>query len=60
MRGVTIGRHFNEGDKLWVAIPEDHVKEFLNKYVGELSSDEVETLNEVIGIMRKKQVMWGI
>jgi translation initiation factor 5B len=60
VRGVTLGRHFNEGDELYVAVPENHVKEFLKNQVGELSADEVGTLKEVIEIMRKNQVMWGI
>jgi hypothetical protein len=36
------------------------VKEFLTKYKGELSLDEIQTLEETTQIMRKKKPMWGL
>jgi translation initiation factor 5B len=60
MREPIFGRHFNEGDLLYVVIPEDHVKELLTKYKKELSLDELQTLEESIQIMRKKKPMWGL
>jgi translation initiation factor 5B len=60
MREAIFNRHFNEGDILYVAVPEEHVKEFVTKYKGELSFDEIQTLEELIDIMRKKKPMWGL
>jgi translation initiation factor 5B len=60
MRDPIFSRHFNEGDFLYVVIPEEHVKEFLTKYKGELSLDEIQTLEEITQIMRKKKPMWAL
>jgi translation initiation factor 5B len=56
----VLGHYFDEGDFLYVDVPEDHVKEFLAKYVSTLSSDDVQTLKELIQIKRKTHIMWGI
>jgi translation initiation factor 5B len=60
MKDPIFSRHFNEGDFLYVVIPEEHVKEFLTKYKGELSLDEIQTLEETTQIMRKKKPMWAL
>jgi len=60
MRDPVFSRHFNEGDLLYVAVPEEHVKELLTKYKGNLSLDEIQTLEELIQIMRKTKLMWGL
>ena len=59
LKGVTIGRDFNEGDILYVAVPENHVKK-LKEYEALLSSDDIEALNDLIRIMRKKSPLWGL
>lgn len=59
MREPTVGRQFNEGDKLYVAVPETDLKTLLTKYKGELSSDDIETLNELVKIMRRSHPLWG-
>ena len=60
MKDPIFNRHFNEGDLLYVAVPEKHVKELLTKFKRELSLDEIQTLEELIQIMRKKKLLWGL
>jgi len=59
MREPTVGRQFDEGDTLYVAVPEADLKKLLMKYQGELSADDVETLRELVNIMRKSRPLWG-
>lgn len=60
MRGPTIGRHFTENDTLYVAVPEDDLRSLMKKYQSVLSTDELQTLRELIEIMRKKSPLWGL
>lgn len=60
IKEIVVGRNLNEGDILYVAVPEHHVKEFLLKYTKELAIDDIQVLNELIVIMRKKHVIWGV
>ncbi|PIN79362.1 translation initiation factor IF-2, partial [Candidatus Woesearchaeota archaeon CG10_big_fil_rev_8_21_14_0_10_34_8] len=56
---ITIGRQVQEGDILYVAIPEDHFKKLKNlKRL--LKPDEVECMKEVAQIMRQQNPVWGI
>ncbi|MCK5548494.1 MAG: translation initiation factor IF-2, partial [Thermoplasmata archaeon] len=57
IEGITVGRQINEGDLLYVDIPEAHVK--LLKDV-ELNRDEKEILEKVLEIRRKSDVFWGM
>ncbi|MFQ6068663.1 MAG: translation initiation factor IF-2, partial [Candidatus Bathyarchaeia archaeon] len=50
----VVGRHINEEDILYVRIPEAHAKLLLTKYQGHLATEELETLNEYIELIRKK------
>jgi translation initiation factor 5B len=54
---VTVGRQFKVEDILYIDIPESHVKE-LEKI--DLSVDEKEVLDKVIGIKRKEKFGWGM
>jgi translation initiation factor 5B len=60
VRGATMGHDFNEGDVLYVGVPEDHVKKFHAKYLTELSADDLQTLKELSEVMRKTHLLWGI
>jgi translation initiation factor 5B len=60
MRGATIGRHFTENDTLYVAVPEEDFRNLMKTYQSALSIDEVQTLRELIEIMRKKFPLWGL
>ncbi|MEM3506407.1 MAG: translation initiation factor IF-2 [Candidatus Bathyarchaeia archaeon] len=56
---AIVGRHINEGETLYVAVPESHVKILLTKFKENLSIDELQTLDELIKIMRKIYPLWG-
>jgi translation initiation factor 5B len=60
MKDPIVGRHFDEGDILYVAVREAHVRELLNKYKNLLSSDDIQVLDELIQIMRKTNPIWGL
>lgn len=52
-----VGRHFDEGDILYVLVPEQHAKVLLTKFRDRLSIEEIETLNEVIAALGKKYML---
>ncbi len=52
-----VGRHFNEGDALYVLVPEQHAKVLLTKFRDKLSVEEIETLNEIISAMGRKYML---
>ncbi len=49
-----VGRHINENDTLFIRIPESHAKSLLTKFNEQLTSDELDALNEYVELMRKK------
>ena len=55
----TVGRHIFEKDVLYVKIPEQHAKILQKKFVGKLTAEEQEALNEYVSLMRKKVPFWG-
>lgn len=55
----VVGRHIDEGDILYVSIPESHAKRLLSKFTGRLSPDELECLDEIVKIMNRKKPFWG-
>nr|WP_272943503.1 hypothetical protein [Methanocaldococcus villosus] len=57
----TLKRHVDEGDVMYVMVPEEHVKEFIYKYKDKLRSDELEALEEYVNLMRKlkNDIFWG-
>jgi len=55
----VVGRHFDEGDILYVSVPESHAKNLLKKFQDRLDPSEIEALNELIKIMRKTTLFWG-
>ena len=55
----VVGRHIDEGDILYVSIPESHAKKLLSKFTGRLSPDELECLDEIVKIMSRKKLFWG-
>jgi len=56
---AVVGRQINEGEILYVGVPESHVKILLTKFKESLSIDELQTLEELIKIMRKVYPLWG-
>ncbi|MCJ7632055.1 translation initiation factor IF-2 [Candidatus Bathyarchaeota archaeon] len=59
MKEPTIGRSFDEGDVLYVAVPESNVQMLFMNYQRVLSQDDVEVLKELIEVMRKINPGWG-
>ncbi|MEM2960005.1 MAG: translation initiation factor IF-2 [Candidatus Bathyarchaeia archaeon] len=55
----TVGRHFDEGDILYVYVPEQHARLLNTKFRDRLSADEIDVLNEIITIMRKSIPLWA-
>jgi|Deesub1362B_J571_1020462.scaffolds.fasta_scaffold00004_308 translation initiation factor 5B len=60
IREAIVGKTFEEGDILLVDIPENHVKKLIKEYKEELSLDDIEVINELIKIKRKKYPAWAI
>ncbi len=55
----VVGRHFDEGDVLYVSVPESHAKKLHRVFQDRLDSEEVEALNELTEIMRKTDPFWA-
>ncbi len=60
LKGPIVGRQIHEGDLLYVRVPEEHVRILLSRFEEELDEGEIETLHELIEIMRKEDPFWGI
>jgi len=54
-----VGRHIDEGDILYVSIPESHAKKLLSEFRERLTPDEIECLDELVKIMSRKKIYWG-
>jgi translation initiation factor 5B len=54
-----VGRHINEGDVLYVKVPGAHAKIMLSKFQTRLSAEELEALNELVDLMRRKVPFWA-
>jgi len=54
-----VGRHINEGDILYVKVPEPHAKVMLKKFQTRLSPEELDALNELVTVMRLKFPFWA-
>lgn len=59
MMRPVVGKNVQEDDVLYVSVPERHVVLLLTKFKNELAQEEIEVLNELIDIMRKKNPLWG-
>jgi translation initiation factor 5B len=55
----VVGRHIFEKDILYVGVPEEHAKTLLTKFKERLSPQELEALNELVEIMRRKSPFWA-
>ncbi len=55
----VVGRHFNEGDVLFVSVPEPHAKKLLADFQDRLDLGEFEALSEFVEMMRKITPFWG-
>jgi translation initiation factor 5B len=59
MEKPIVGRHINEGDVLYVKVPESHAKAMLTKFQTRLTPEELDALNNYVNIMREKMPFWA-
>ena len=59
IKDAIVGKHFDEGDELYVDIPEKHYKFIEREFKDKLTEDEYETLYEFVEIKRKQDPDWG-
>ncbi|MFB6069402.1 MAG: translation initiation factor IF-2 [Halanaeroarchaeum sp.] len=57
--GPTIGRDVDEGDVLWVDLPEKHAKVLEQELREDLPADEREALNQYLEKRRSRDPFWG-
>jgi translation initiation factor 5B len=57
--GPTVGRQIEEGDELWIDLPEKHAKILEQELKEEIPGDEREALNGYLDKMRKRDPFWG-
>lgn len=59
IKDAIVGKDFEEGDELYVDIPEKHYKYIEREFKDKLTEDEFETLYEFLEIKRKQGPDWG-
>ena len=59
IKDAVVGKHFDEGDELYVDVPEKHYKFIEREFKEKLTEDEFETLYEFVEIKRKQDPDWG-
>ncbi|WP_158055674.1 translation initiation factor IF-2 [Halorussus halophilus] len=57
--GPTVGRQIEEGDELWIELPEKHAKILEQELTEDIPMDEVETLQMYLDKQRKRDPFWG-
>lgn len=60
IKDAIFGKDFEEGDVLYVDIPENHYKILVSELKNKLTEDEFEILNEIVDIKRKEDSHWGM
>jgi len=59
IKNAIHGKDFEEGDELYVDIPEKHFRLLETELKDKLSEDEFETLHQTLDIKRKEEPDWG-
>ncbi|MEC9436471.1 MAG: translation initiation factor IF-2, partial [Thermoproteota archaeon] len=59
VQNVTIGRQINEEDVFYTLPTPSEAKQLLKKYAHKLSSEELQTLNEIVSIQRETNPVYG-
>ena len=59
VQNVTIGRQINEEDVFYTLPAPSEAKQLLKKYAHKLSSEELQTLNEIVRIQRETNPVYG-
>jgi translation initiation factor 5B len=57
--GPTVGRQIEEGDELWVDLPEKHAKILEQELTEELQPDERDALQQFLEKRRREEPFWG-
>ncbi len=57
--GPTVGRQIEEGDELWVELPEKHAKILEQELAEDIPADERETLQLYLEKRRRRDPFWG-
>ncbi|XVH32523.1 translation initiation factor IF-2 [Haloferacaceae archaeon DSL9] len=57
--GPTVGRQIDEGDELWIELPEKHAKILEQELSGEIPADELEALSGYLDKRRSRDPFWG-
>ncbi|WP_134670199.1 translation initiation factor IF-2 [Halorussus marinus] len=57
--GPTVGRQIEEGDELWIEIPEKHAKILEQELSEDIPGDELEALQMYLDKQRKRDPFWG-
>ncbi len=60
IKDAIFGKDFEEGDVLYVDIPETHYRILESDLKGKLTDDEVQILEELVEIKRKEDSLWGL
>lgn len=57
--GPTVGRQIDEGDELWIELPEKHAKILEQELSSEIPADELEALQSYLDKHRRRDPFWG-
>jgi len=57
--GPTVGRQIEEGDELWIELPEKHAKILEQELSDDIPADELEALSGYLNKRRKRDPFWG-
>jgi translation initiation factor 5B len=57
--GPTVGRQVDEGDELWIELPEKHAKILEQELTDEIPADELEALQGYLDKQRSRDPFWG-
>ena len=57
--GPTVGRQIEEGDELWIELPEKHAKILEQELNDEIPADELEALSGYLNKRRNRDPFWG-
>jgi translation initiation factor 5B len=57
--GPTVGRQIDEGDELWVELPEKHAKILEQELSDDIPADELEALTGYLDKHRQRDPFWG-
>ncbi|MEM4781009.1 MAG: translation initiation factor IF-2 [Halalkalicoccus sp.] len=57
--GPTVGRQIEEGDELWIEVPEKHAKILEQELTEDIPADEREVLQMYLDKQRRRDPFWG-